>query len=188
MDAQRRSSARDQTAEHRRHFTALPTWELMEPRIAWLPITTNSPWPVTFTAAPIMWSNSCACTSAQLQRSPPLWLAEHPGKRRVLAQVVADLAFAFESPAYLGDRTVKQLLPLLGVPGVDTSLLAPTEQCVTRLLDHRTPQTHREHTMVGQAAITRTVVPLLGLSRQWREPDLLGRLVLTIHGRLELSA
>src|SRR5215210_98028 len=131
------------------------------PRIAWLPMTTNSSVPVTSAAAAITCSNCSRRTSVDLLVDPAaLGLAEHSGERRVLAHVASPLRVLADATAHVGDRPPEKLLPLLGVALVDAPLVSPFPQEPQGIVDHGAPQAARERAVIGQAPALGAVVPV----------------------------
>lgn len=90
--------------------------------------------------------------------APALRLAEKAGERRVLAEVVVVLALVHECLAYLGNRSIQQAFPPVGVVLVDPPLISPPKKHVPCFFNRRFAKSPRDRLMVSEAACVGTLV------------------------------
>ncbi len=147
-------------------------------------MTTNSSWPVMFTAPPRRHAQTdpVAGLDHLPHDSPALRLAEESGKWRVLPKIVVVLPLVYECPAYLRERLVQKLLPTLGVALVDSPLTSPPGEHVPCFFDHRFAESSRDGPMVSEAARTGAfVVASLGVLLKALKIETLRRPAVTDH-------
>lgn len=114
--------------------------------------------------------------------SPALGLAKKASEGRSLPKVVVVLTLVNECLAYLGDRSIQQAFPPVGVALVDPSLISPPGKHVPCFFNHRLAKSPRDRPVVSEAACAGTLVAAsLRVLFEVPKTEALRRLALTDH-------
>ena len=119
-----------------------------------------------------------------LAKDPPAFgFAQHPGERRILAEVVSIGRIVDERLLDLGDGSTQNLFPPVRMARIDAPLIAPAQQGVSSLIHHRLSEAPSHGLVIGETTRPAALVTRSAGAPRRIDPHTSCRVAVTDHGR-----